>query len=239
MYKLSLKWLFAVILISLSFQSNYSQDYKISGNILDKSTQQPLIGANVTIVNEQDSLDMKYTVTDANGFFSIPKLKKRLYKLSASFMGYEKMDQKVIVSFKDQTLGNLLLTPKVEQLQGVTIVGTPPQAVLKGDTTEFNAAAFKVNPDANIEDLVTKMPGVSVEEGVVKAQGEEVKKVLVDGKPFFGDDPSIALKNLPAEVVEKVQVFDQQSEQSQLTGFNDGQTTKTMNIITRKNKRNG
>lgn len=108
-----------------------------------------------------------------------------------------------------------------------------------GDTTQFNASGFKTNTDASAEDLLTKMPGVQVQDGKVNVQGEEVRRVLVDNKPFFGDDPNTALKNLPAEVIDKIQVFDQMSDQSRFTGFNDGNTTKTLNIITKAGMRNG
>src|SRR5690606_37015178 len=100
-------------------------------------------------------------------------------------------------------------------------------AMQKGDTTEINAQAYKTLPDASAEDLIAKMPTVSVQGGKVQAQGEDVKQVLVDGKPFFGNDPTAALRSLPADVIDKIQVFDQQSEQAQFTGFQDGETTKT------------
>ncbi|HRD38097.1 MAG TPA: hypothetical protein PLC65_05660, partial [Bacteroidia bacterium] len=112
-------------------------------------------------------------------------------------------------------------------------------ATQNGDTTSYNSKAFKTNKDANAEDLITKMPGVTVVDGKVQAQGEDVKQVLVDGKPFFGDDPNSVLKNLPAEVIEKVQVFDKRSDQAQFTGFDDGNTSKTINIVTKAQFRNG
>ena len=110
---------------------------------------------------------------------------------------------------------------------------------IKGDTTEMDATKFKTNPDATAEDLVSKMPGISSSGGQVQAQGEQVKKVLVDGKPFFGEDPNAALKNLPAEVISKIQVFDGKSDQSQFTGIDDGNTSKTINIITKSQFKNG
>jgi len=114
------------------------------------------------------------------------------------------------------------------------------QAVkMNGDTTEMDATKFKTNPDATAEDLVTKMPGISSSGGQVQAQGEQVKKVLVDGKPFFGEDPNAALKNLPAEVISKIQVFDGKSDQSLFTGIDDGNTSKTINIVTKSQFRNG
>lgn len=111
--------------------------------------------------------------------------------------------------------------------------------VQKGDTTEMNAGNFQVNPDASAEDLVRKMPGVTSSNGQVQAQGEQVKRVLVDGKPFFGDDPNTALKNLPADVISKIQIYDGKSDQSAFTGFDDGNTSKTMNIITKMGFKNG
>jgi len=124
-----------------------------------------------------------------------------------------------------------------DRMQGVEIKTNA--IVQKGDTSELSAANYKVNPDATAEDLVRKMPGVTSSNGQVQAQGEQVKKVLVDGKPFFGDDPNTALKNLPAEVVSKIQIYDGRSDQSAFTGFDDGNTTKTMNIITKMGFKNG
>src|SRR5690606_558610 len=131
--------------------------------------------------------------------------------------------------------GRLALAEDDVLLGEVEVVEKAPAAVQKGDTTEFNARAFKTNPDANAEDLVTKMPGVVMQDGKVQAQGEEVTQVLVDGKPFFGDDPTAALRTLPAEVIDKIQVFDKQSDKAQFTGFDDGNEAKTINIVTRPN----
>src|SRR5204863_8119425 len=114
-----------------------------------------------------------------------------------------------------------------------------PPSTQAGDTTQYNAKAFKTNPDANAEDLINKMPGITSQGGQVQAQGENVQQVLVDGKPLFGNDPNAALKNLPAEVIDKIQVFDKKSDQSQFTGFDDGNSQKTLNIITKSIFRNG
>lgn len=110
---------------------------------------------------------------------------------------------------------------------------------MKGDTAEMNASNYKVNPDASAEDLVRKLPGVTQRNGEIEAQGEKVVRVLVDGKPYFGEDPKAALKNVPADAISKIQVYDARSAQSQFTGFDDGNTTKTMNIITKTGFKNG
>ncbi|HEX2936508.1 MAG TPA: TonB-dependent receptor [Bacteroidales bacterium] len=231
--KCLIKGILTFAALILVVQLANAQDYKLSGKIVDQNDQQPLIGANVAMANVNDTLDVLYTTTNVQGAFTIAKLKKKTYRLSVSYLGYNKSVQNVTMVSHDQQVGSIKLAPKSQELQGVTVVGTPPQAALKGDTTEFNASSFKVTKDAVAEDLIKKMPGVTLENGTVKAQGEDVKKVLVDGKPFFGEDPTLALRNLPAELIDKVQVFDQQSEQSRLTGFNDGQTTKTVNIVTK------
>jgi hypothetical protein len=228
-----------IVLFVLSSVQVMAQQGQLSGRVIDSQTHQPLPGANIIATNERDSLEKRFTTTDTEGQFVLKGVRDASYRLSVSFLGYKKSSQNVVATGSQQQLPPISMEAQSEKLGDVTVTGTTPAATLRGDTTEFNANAYKMNPDANVEDLVKKMPGVTLENGTVKAQGEEVKKVLVDGKPFFGDDPSVALKNLPAEIIERVQIFDQQSDQSQLTGFNDGQNSKTMNIVTRSDRRNG
>ena len=121
----------------------------------------------------------------------------------------------------------------------MTVEGTQERVQQNGDTIGYNAKAYKINPDANAEDLISKMPGITSSNGTVKAHGEDVKQVLVDGKPFFGDDPNMALKNIPAEIIDKIQIFDKASDQAQFTGFDDGQSNKSINIITKNGMNNG
>lgn len=125
-----------------------------------------------------------------------------------------------------------LFVPKTTlQLGGVTVTSKTPPVQQKGDTTQFNASQFKVNPDATVEDLIKKMPGITVaRDGTVTAQGKQVKKVTVDGRDFFGDDASAALKNLPSDVVDKIQVFDSLSDQTRITGVDDGNSQKKRSI---------
>ena len=122
----------------------------------------------------------------------------------------------------------------------VTVVTKTPPTQQNGDTIQYNASQFKVNPDATAEDMVKKLPGVTVDrQGTVTAQGEQVKKITIDGRDFFGDDATAALRNLPAEIIDKIQVFDRLSDQAQFTGFDDGNTLKAINIVTKANMRNG
>ena len=137
-------------------------------------------------------------------------------------------------------MGTLFIPKSIKQLGEVVVVSKIPPVQQKGDTLEYNASQFKVNPDATAEDMVKKLPGVTVDkQGTVTAQGEQVRKVTIDGRDFFGDDATAALRNLPAEIIDKIQVFDRLSDQAQFTGFDDGNTLKAMNIVTKANMRNG
>ena len=126
------------------------------------------------------------------------------------------------------------------EIGGVTVTASGAPTQQKGDTIQYNANQFKVNPDATVEDLVKKAPGITVDrDGTVTAQGEQVRKVTIDGRDFFGDDASAALRNLPADVVDKIQVFDRLSDQAQLTGVDDGNSQKAINIVTKAGMRDG
>ncbi|WP_426059714.1 outer membrane beta-barrel protein [Hymenobacter sp. B1770] len=211
----------------------------VSGRVADGKDQSPLIGANVLLIRLPDSVRTG-TAADAEGRFQFDNVAPGRYVLDASFVGYQKLSQAVAVNGTPVQLGLLGLQTGGVQLKGVVVTGQAAQSIQKGDTTQFNARAFKTNPDANAQDLITKMPGVTVgTDGKVQAQGEAVQRVLVDGKEFFGNDPDAVLRNLPAEMVDKVEVFDQRSEQSRFSGFDDGNTTKTINIVTKVEFRNG
>lgn len=222
-----------VIVLSLLLGGNYVgfAQTEIKGVVRDKATGEAVPGA-AAIVLKQDSSTYKGGMTDINGRFTIPGVREGRYIVKITYTGYNNYFRSVVVGSGPVTL-DVALEASVTQLKGVTIEGAQVRSVQKEDTTEFNAAAFKVNPDATAEDLARKMPGLTVENGTLKAQGEEVKKVLIDGKEFFGDDASMALRNLPAEVVEKMQIFDRLSEQAQFTGFDDGNSRKTLNIVTK------
>lgn len=215
------------------------QSEKIEGQILSKKNKNPIVGVVVSMVNLNDSFSRKNTLTDSEGKFEINNLKFGSYRLSASYIGFEKFSTIIKINSSIEMIGVFKMTENLNQLKDVTISESVIRSQQKTDTVEYNAKAFKTNPDANAQDLVTKMPGITLDNGAVKAQGENVQRVTVDGKEFFGDDVALALKNLPAEVIEKIQVFDKQSDQSQFTGFNDGNTQKSINIVTKAGKANG
>ena len=214
-----------------------AQRVALRGRLLDKSTNESIIGANVALYKNGETAIVNAVQSDVQGNFILLDIPSGNYELQISFVGYSPLKMPVSLS-ENKNLGTLYLEITGKNLKELEVEGTQIRAVQKGDTTEINADAFKVNPDATAEDLVKKMPGMTVDKGVVKSGGEEVKKVLIDGKEFFGDDASMALKNLPAEVVSKIQVFDKLSDQAQFSGFDDGNSKRTMNVITRRGMKN-
>ncbi|HEX2869454.1 MAG TPA: TonB-dependent receptor [Ignavibacteriales bacterium] len=227
--------LFFVLFIA---SSSFAQNFTVKGQIAGSVDKNPLTGATVMIIHLPDST-VQGAISGEKGKFLIEKVKPGRYLINVTYLGFMRYEDKLMVRGKSAEVGTILLTPESVKTGEIEIIGKMPPVVQKSDTAEFNAGAFKTNPNATAEDLVTKMPGMIVQDGKVQTQGEDVKRVLVDGKPFFGDDPSAVLRNIPADAVDKVQVFDQQSDQAQFTGFDDGNTTKTLNVVTRLRVREG
>ena len=228
-----------LLLISFLFFSFsvFSQTATISGKVVGASNAS-LPGAHISI-NQIWGEQVKSGVTDDQGNFEIKSVPTGGYKIKVSFLGMADFEQEISLTDQNLNLETIQLQESSSGLEEVVVEGKAPIATQSGDTTSYNASSFKTLKDASAEELVEKMPGVVIENGEVQAQGEKVQQVLVDGRPFFGNDPSAALKNLPAEVISKIEVFDQKSDQSNFTGFDDGETTKTMNIVTKKNMRAG
>ncbi len=230
-----------VLTIIFLFQGFYtkaqSELTSVSGKVTDKSGEE-LIGANVSILLPNETI-LRATMTNVNGEFSFDRIEEGNYKIVIEYIGFKTITKNITVTASPIQLGDFKMSEEEQQLKDAIIKGERIPVQQKDDTTQYDAGAFKTNPDANAEDLLRKMPGMDMSSGTPKAQGEEVRKILVDGKPFFGDDPTAALRNLPAEIIDKIQVYDEKSEQSQFSGFDDGNTTKTINIITRADRRQG
>ncbi|TKK67165.1 hypothetical protein FC093_14870 [Ilyomonas limi] len=206
----------------------------INGRIVD-SANKPLSAATVQLNKDTGNIQLQSTLTDTAGAFLFTNVDSGKYVITVSFIGYGSAS-KIIQAANNTTinLGELQLVRISNSLNTVVVTATTPAVVQKGDTVQYSANQYKVNPDATSEDLVKKMPGITVgSDGTVTAHGETVKKVLVDGKEYFGDDASATLRNLPADVIDKIQVFDKLSDQAQFTGFDDGNTSKAINIVTK------
>lgn len=229
--------IFYIFSLLISGSVLLGQSYKLNGKLIDEA-KQPAIGSSVFLL-KTDSSFIKGTTTNVDGQFNLENINSDNYILKILSLGYKPVFKSIQIKNQDLIIPTITLKQNLTNLKEVTIEAQQALATQNGDTTSFKANAYKVNKDATAEDLVSKMPGVTVVDGKVQAQGEEVKQVLVDGKRFFGDDASAVLKNLPAEVIDKVQVFDKKSDQSQFTGFDDGNASKTINIVTKAQFKNG
>jgi len=228
--------LLAALLLSFSLASFSQEDPVLSGTVRDAENKLPLAGATVKIISSKDSFSV---ISDKAGEFQFKNIDTGRYNLVISFLGFELTKKEIVWENVTTKLDDILLNREAKTLTGVTVVGTQPVTKQKADTTEISASQLKVNPDANSEDLIKKAPGITVENGQVKVGGEQVRKVTVDGRDFFGDDAAATLRNLPAEIVDKIQVFDRLSDQAQFTGVDDGSAAKSINIVTKANMRNG
>ncbi len=207
----------------------------IKGQLRDTTEHQVLKRATVILLHKDSTLATQVLSGDDGNFF-ISNIPSNNYILKIVFNGYETRFADFTVDNNNTALnaGIIYLVPQAHELETV-IVQTSP-IVIKKDTVEYSAGSFATKPNATAEDLLKKLPGVDVDKtGTIKAQGETVQRVLVNGKRFFGDDPRMATQNLPSDVIEKIQVFDDQSDQSAFTGFDDGNRVKTVNIVTKKN----
>jgi hypothetical protein len=233
-------FLFVPLLLAFPF-SLLSQTFTISGTVTDSTGINPLFGATVVLKTPRDSSAKIITggQTDSLGKFTLTGVAPGFYRVTAIYSGYKPASKRVMVKDSNVVAGTIAMHYNGILLTGVDIRDKEVRVVVNGDTVAYNAGAYKTNPDATAEDLVNKLPGVTNDGGTLKVHGEEVKQVLVDGKPYFGDDPNAALKNMPADMVDKVQVYDKSSDQAQFTGFDDGQSKKTINIVTKKNAMNG
>lgn len=212
----------------------------VKGKLSDTVKKESLAKATITILNPKDSSIVTYTVANEKGEFEVKDLDAGLYTLMVSFQGFDTWKKNFMISkdFPSVNMNTIYMDRKGTTLEEVIVQGPP--IMVKKDTVEFRADAFKVKPNANAEDVLKKIPGVQVDkDGNVVAQGENVQKVYVDGKEFFGTDPKLATKNITADMIESIQVFDDMSDQAKFTKIDDGSRAKTINIKLKKDKRKG
>lgn len=230
--------LFCLSPFALLAQNNYA----VKGVAADSVEHAKLFNTSVAVLNAKDSTLVRFTRAGEDGSFLISGLTKGKFILLVAYPDYADYVEHFSLDSTSQVhnFGKINLNPKSRLLKEVLIKGTAAQIKIKGDTTEFNAAAFSIQPNSKVEDLLKQLPGIQVDkDGKITAQGETVSKVLVDGEEFFGDDPTLVTKNIRGDMVDKVQLYDKKSDQATFTGIDDGQKTKTINIKLKEDKKNG
>ena len=231
-----------IILILFKFSiAGFGQEYSLRGEVKDEEDT-PLLGATVVVLDAADSTMVAFGVTDDDGKFLVYDVQAGDLVLQVSYTGYSDFGKAILIGGKERKIDVGSITMKVSSaiLEEVSIKAEHIPMGILGDTINYNAAAFQTRPGASVEDLLKKLPGIEVaRDGSIKAQGKDVDNVLVDGKEFFSGDATIATKNLEAEAVDKVQVFDKKSEEAEFTGIDDGQEEKTINLKLKDGYKNG
>lgn len=227
------------LVLSLVFAAGAAAQVQVSGVVQDTSGT-PLPGATVVLLNPADSVLVSFAATRADGVFQLRRVRSGDYLLRATFVGYQTTTQEVTVAQDDLDVGAITMEGSSDELGELIVRSDRVPIVLKQDTLEYDAAAFGAPQGAVVEDLLRRLPGVEVEEdGSITAQGERVRNVLVDGKEFFSDDPTVATRNLPADAVDRVQVYDKESETAEFTGVADGNEERTINLELKEDRRTG
>lgn len=228
-------------LLLAAISNGFSQETgSVKGTVTDTLNKQNLSNAVVAVLRAKDSVLVKYTRTTKEGNFDLPNLTAGKYIVMVTYPAYADYIDIITTTTGITDLGKIPVITKATLLQEVIVKQTIGSIRMKGDTTEYKADSFKVSANADVQELLRKMPGIQVNsKGEITAQGERVQKVLVDGEEFFSDDPAVVTKNLRADAVDKVQSFDKKSDQAVFTGIDDGQKIKTLNLTLKEDKKKG
>lgn len=215
------------------------QKGKVSFVLLDSESKQAVIGAVVELYPTAKPDNKRYYTSNVDGSVNLPSLEYGEYTILATSLGYADLTKTFTVKSANLNLGKISMKESTTRIDTVVKEVKSLRASQNGDTLSYNAGAFKVSLDSDVEGLLKKMPGINITDGSVEAQGETVQKVFVDGKEFFGEDVNTAIKSLPAEAVERVEVFNKLSDQAEFSGMDDGEGYKAINIVTKTNMRQG
>ena len=229
-----------LLMVFLSAEAQKA-DGIIKGKLVDTVANTGITEATISVINSSDSSLASYSISDKKGQFEIQGLVAGSYNLVITHLTIETIKKQITISGINKTidLGTIIVQKQIKTLGEVVVTNDAP-VIIKNDTVQFKAESFKTKPNATVEDLLKKIPGMTVEkDGSVSSQGETVQKVYVDGKEFFGTDPKLATKNLTADMVESVQVFDDMSDQAKFTKIDDGSRTRSLNIKLKKDKNKG
>lgn len=213
--------------------------YTISGSVVDEAGE-PLIEASVRLLNAGDSAFVKGQRADIDGKFALRDVKSGSYIIETTYVGYGRSLVDVKVGKSNVKLDPITMTESARLLAEATVVGVKTPIKVMEDTIEYNADSYKTQPNAVVEDLLKRLPGVEVDsDGKITANGKEVTKILIDGKEFFSDDPKVASKNLPVNMVDKLQVVERKSDLARLTGVDDGEDETVINLSVKPGMQNG
>ena len=225
-----------VSILSMAAIFSYAQS-TLKGKVIDSETGEALIASTVRVMSTDTTRMVAGNATTRDGSFSIKSVKDGNYILKV-YVGYRDFFKKITVNKKENkgnmAIGTIMMTQSSIELTSAVVTAELKEMEVKDDTLIFNADAFKVPEGSVLEDLIKKLPGVTVEDGTIKVNGKTVRRILVGGKEFFGNDQNMSMKNLPAEIVDKVKAYDKQSDFSRITGIDDGEEETVLDLTIKK-----
>ena len=233
-----------MVLMLLCTISIFAQNklISVSGRVMESDSEEPAAQATVQLLSLPDSTYAAGVASSDKGWFTLPKVKAGKYLLKVSFIGFRTkfLPIQLTDNVSDKQVGNISLEPDAVMLKEAVVTAEVPPVIVKGDTTEYSAAAYPVPEGAMLEELVKKIPGAEVsDDGKITINGKEIKKIMVDGKEFFSDDPKVSMKNLPANIVDKVKSYDKKSDMARITGIDDGNEESVLDLTVKKGMKNG
>lgn len=231
-------WLLFLFVTSSVFAQN---TITIKGKIIEETSKLPLQSATIYLTSVKDSTIIDYTISDKNGNFSLTTKKiTQPVNFKVSYITFKEYIQKLESLTESKDFGLISVLEEANDLNEVVVKGQAPPVRIKQDTLEFNASSFKVRPDSNVEALLKQLPGVAIDaNGKITVNGKEVNNILVNGKPFFGKDGKVATKNLPSDIIDKVQVSDTKTKEEELSGQAASSEEKTINLTIQEDKNKG
>ena len=239
------KWVLGLLFLAgmstAAFAQGGNRKSSVSGTVIDGEDKSPVIQATIQVLSLPDSTMVTGNVTDLDGHFSIP-VRPGKYVLKVSFVGYKTSWKQVTLTNAKPRVntGEISLMADATLLEGVEIVAQAPEVTASEDTLVYNSSAYRVPEGSALEELVKKLPGAEVDEnGKITINGKEIKKIMIDGKEFFADDPNIAMKNLPVNIIDKVRAYDKQSDMARVTGIDDGEEEAVLDLTVKKGMKKG
>lgn len=235
-------WLVLLLLCTFSIFAQNNKVITVSGRVVESDSKEPAAQATVQLLALPDSAFAAGIGSNNQGWFTLPKVKAGKYLLKISYIGFHTkfVPLQLATNAPDKKMGTIQLDPDAVMLSEAVITAEAPPVTIKADTTEYSAAAYPVPEGSMLEELVKKIPGAEVSsDGKITLNGKEIKKIMVDGKEFFSDDPKVSMKNLPANIIEKVKAYDKKSDMSRITGIDDGDEEPVLDLTVKKGMKKG
>ena len=238
------KVIIGTVLLLTTTLSVFSQtkNITVAGRVIEDDTKEPAVQATVQLLSLPDSAFAAGIATTAQGYFTLPKVKAGKYVLKVSYIGFQPTMLPLQLSAQNpnKNVGTLALKTDAVMLAEAVVTAEAPQVTVSEDTLMYNSSAYRTPEGAMLEELVKKLPGAEIDDdGNVKINGKDLKKIMVDGKEFFGGDVKTGLKNLPVDMIDRLKTYDKKSDLARITGIDDGEEETVLDLTVKKGMNQG